>query len=127
MGNEQIFKTCSSCGTTWQSMKQFLEDKELVVEGYQASFSDSMDGLFLMTHSCEDCGSTLALKTGLFRELYHGPEFTEHRTNMPGCDGHCLNENDLEPCDQECDMRWVRDVLQMLKNYGAPMEKIIGS
>ncbi|MBZ0263601.1 hypothetical protein K8I28_02950 [bacterium] len=112
------------CGTRWQHLADFVTDRDLVVNGYQASFSDSVEGLFVVTHDCENCGTTIAIKAGKFKELYGGPDYSEFKFDSSDCEGHCLDENDFGTCSQECGMRWVRVVLQVLKSHGAPVDWI---
>ncbi len=74
-------------------------------------------------NECEGCGSTLAIKAENFRDLYTGPLYTHRMTGEPACPGRCLRLDDLEPCPNECSMRWVRDVIQTLKNKGAAVDR----
>ncbi len=118
----EVFKTCSLCETEWGDLVTFVRDEELTLKGYQPKFGSPENGLFLLTHSCEGCGSTLAIKAGMLKELHGGPFYDDLNVGKDGCERHCINQNSFEPCDQECSMRWVRDILQILKSNGAPVE-----
>jgi hypothetical protein len=110
------FKICNMCLTAWPDVQSFMKDRSLVVNGYQAFFSNPDDGLILFTHKVPGCGSTLALKASVFKGLYRGPQYQEHLEGTHDCGGHCLHFRDLEVCTARCDMRWVRDILQQLRH-----------
>ena len=98
-------------------MQSFLEDPTLRLEGYQASFVNPEKGLFLFTHEDHDCGTTLSIRAGLLKELAPNTHVHTNHTGQDGCPGHCLDQHNLEPCDQVCNMRWVRDLLPLLENH----------
>lgn len=107
------FKTCPHCGKTWPNMGVFLEDPDLEVIGYQVDFEAMERGLFLFNH--HDCKTTLAIPAARFKDLHHGPVFSERKTGSDACPGYCLKQHDLKPCPAECACAWVRDVLQTLR------------
>jgi hypothetical protein len=113
------FKTCTMCLQSWRDAESFISDPSLVINGYQAFFDNPERGLILFTHKIQGCGSTIAVPAGVFKPLYHGPDYLLRNFGEPSCCGHCLQDHDLEQCNAECDMRWVRDVLQMLRRYRA--------
>lgn len=115
---DKAFKTCTSCAQQWQEMLDLIRDKDVFINGYQASFSDAGEGLFLFTHNVDGCGTTFGIHAECLKELYKGPKHALHMAFTEKCDGHCLHEDDLDPCPNECAMRWVRDILQILKNHG---------
>ncbi len=115
---ESTFKTCTVCARRWIKMIDLIRDGDLRVNGYQASFNDAHEGLFMLTHEADGCGTTLAIKAGDLAELYDGPEHGVHMAYTERCEGHCLNGHDLEACGNDCDMKWARDILQVLKNHG---------
>ncbi len=107
------FKTCPHCGKTWSSRDVFLEDPGLEVIGYQVDFEVIEHGLFLFNH--HDCKTTLAVQAGKFKDLHHGPFFSERKTGSESCPDYCLRQNELQPCPAECACAWVRDVLQIIR------------
>ncbi len=111
----EIFKKCPACGFVWADRKQFLEDQELTLVGYQVNIKNLAAGLFLFNHSC--MGSTLAIQAMDFRDLYKGPVFTQRLTDDAACPGHCLHQKNLRPCPQQCECSYVREVLQIVKNW----------
>lgn len=69
------FKRCSLCGYTWNSMEEFLNDKTVVLNGYQwnrynVKLQSGTGGLLLFTHHHADCGTTLALAASKFKEEF---------------------------------------------------------
>ncbi len=107
------FKTCPHCGKIWPNMDLFLEDPGLEVIGYQVDFEAMERGLFLFNH--HDCKTTLAIPAARFKDLHHGPVFSECKTGSDACPGYCLKQHDLKPCPVECACAWVRDVLQTIR------------
>ncbi len=105
------FRTCSCCGTQWESRAAFLADPAIVLIGYQVNFQELMAGFFLFNHSC---GTTLGLTAEQFRDLYQGPIF-EARDGE--CQGHCLHQEDLEPCPTICDCAFVRELMVIIRDW----------
>ena len=114
------FKHCTMCGTSWRDLAEFVTDFQLRVEGYQACFPQPDLGLVMLTHRADGCGTTLAVAAAELRPLYDGPEFTEHRVGQEDCEKHCLQVKDIEECDVECDMAWIRTVMQYLRRHELP-------
>jgi len=107
-----VFKQCTSCGCKWDSRSSFLNDKNIILIGYQADFEDLTLGLFLFNHTCK---TTLGLHAGLFINLFDGPVFTEKATGGEKCPGFCLKKDNLLPCPVKCECAFVREVLQIIK------------
>ncbi|MGI5816921.1 MAG: hypothetical protein ACOX9R_02370 [Armatimonadota bacterium] len=115
-----VFKQCSLCGHRWADLADVVVDRDLKVTGYQACFVSPEMGLVLMTHCVEDCGTTLALRVKALRELYDGPQYTELRAGQESCREYCLQHNILEECDVDCELAWMRSVLQYLRRHELP-------
>ncbi|MFO7748984.1 MAG: hypothetical protein R6V54_02700 [Desulfobacteraceae bacterium] len=108
-----MFKRCNNCGTEWKTRKAFLNDKDLVITGYQAHFEELTLGLFLFNHNCK---TTLAIAAGEFQDLYRGPVFAERLTDSDQCPGYCLDQDELEPCPNHCECAYIREIIQLIKN-----------
>ena len=121
--HEPSFKQCSMCHDTWESICSFIEDRSLELNGYQADFEDPAEGLIMVTHRKDGCHSTLALRAGIFADLYRGPTYTVHNTGKPTCTGKCLNEMDFTSCPAECNMKWVREVMQSFRTHTCPEQE----
>jgi len=111
----RAFKSCTCCHTEWDSREDFLTDPQIDLVGYQVNFGKPRLGYFLFNHLI--CKSTLALKAGLFVELYDGPVFGERRTGSDTCRGFCLHPSELSPCTEKCECAYVREVVQILRRW----------
>jgi len=109
-----MFKQCNYCKKTWPNYKKLLEDPDISLLGYQVSFEELEAGLFLFNHSCNN---TFAIEAGEFTHLYDGPIFKERATGTEECPGYCLNKCELQPCLAHCECAYVREVLQIIKDW----------
>ena len=108
------FKVCSMCGHKWESREDFLGDRDIEFIGYQVNFGELNLGIFLFNHSCK---STIALQAKHFIDLYEGQVFTERKTGTDECPEYCLHECELEPCPAHCECAFVREIIQIIKNW----------
>jgi hypothetical protein len=115
------YKTCRSCGTMWETPLDVLRDKNLRVDGYQATFPDALDGLVMLTHVLPHCRSTIAVLIRDYRFLYDGPHNTELLKGSDSCAGYCLDHNNLEQCQTSCSMAWARTVMQYFREHEVPL------
>lgn len=113
-------KICSKCGMVWPTLRDLVLDGSIEVNGYQAGFDDPDSGLVLFTHEVAHCQTTMAIEVGQLRPLYDGPPYIQRRTGTEKCLGHCLNQEDLEPCKADCDLAWAREALQWLRLHRLP-------
>lgn len=111
---ESTFKQCGMCQKAWRNYHEFLSDPYVSLVGYQVSFEELEAGLLLFNHSCNN---TLAIVADAFTHLYDTPIFKERATGTDKCPGHCLKENELRPCPAKCECAYVREVLQIIKNW----------
>jgi hypothetical protein len=109
-----MFKTCTFCNEQWPSRNNFLNDNNIIIIGYQASFDEQRPGIFLFNHSCK---TTLSVRTDKFLDLYEGPVFLEQKTGSSECGGLCLNENNLTPCAAPCKYAHLREIIQIIKKH----------
>jgi hypothetical protein len=109
-----MFKECTACQASWETRDAFLSDPDLKLVGYQASFRELTAGFFLFTHSC---GTTMAIPVHGFEDLVVGPVFETPLIGSDRCEEHCLHEDDLEPCPAACECGYVRDVLQVVREW----------
>lgn len=113
-GKARPFKTCTICKVVWQTRDAFLDDPDIFIVGYQVHFNALTEGLFLFNHACK---GTLSVKADEFTDLYNGPVFKERLTDTAECPGHCLHEHALNPCPAECECSFVREIIQIIKNW----------
>lgn len=112
------FKTCPNCFKPWETLEEFLADPELELAGYQVNFCDLHGGLFYFTHLIAGCGTTMALPVKEFTGLSNRP-FLASRGEQPGgkCPGSCVRKGDMSPCPVECECVWVREIMQVIRNW----------
>lgn len=110
------FKRCS-CGCAWRSRDEFLSDPEVRLAGYQVNFVVLKEGFFLFTHEAPTCGTTLAVRVMAFEDMYGGAVFQRRATGTAGCGGHCLRSDDCEPCPEECECAYVRQILATVASW----------
>ncbi|MDA8086014.1 MAG: hypothetical protein M0Z75_04880 [Nitrospiraceae bacterium] len=111
------FKTCPCCNRVWPKRESFLADKELVLNGYQADFEDPGEGLFIFTHTDKGCGTSLAVKTKSFKDLYTGPVYARRGLGTEDCPGYCLGEFTMDRCDARCEYAYIRELLQIINQW----------
>jgi len=111
-----IFRRCSNCGRTWGSRHNFIFDNKLVISGYQASFQNIDNGLFLFTDTNDGCGTTIAVRVKEFMDLYQGIVYSERKTGSDVCEGKCLNLHDTTPCKAECELAHIREIIKIIIN-----------
>jgi hypothetical protein len=109
-----MFKSCPNCHQEWASRSCFLCDPGLELIGYQANFKAVKAGIFLFNHTCR---GTLAIPAEAFIDLYNGPMFKERLNGHAQCPEHCLHEADLDPCPLQCECSFVRQVLQIVREW----------
>ncbi|GMW01691.1 MAG: hypothetical protein AMXMBFR84_28280 [Candidatus Hydrogenedentota bacterium] len=108
------YKKCPYCGHTWLSQDELLRDPACALAGYRAHFENLPSGLLLFNHVC---GTTLAFPAQDFLHLYNGPVHSEALTGQPECPGHCLRQDCLENCANECACAHIRSLLQTLLRW----------
>jgi hypothetical protein len=113
--DDQAFKTCTFCRHVWPSREAFLTDPQISLVGYQAFSPDLVLGLFLFNHLV--CKTTLAIHAREFVDLYDGPIYGERLDETEACQGHCKDTHDLEPCAQRCECAYVREVVQLVRQW----------
>ena len=108
------FKTCAVCRQTWNDRAEFLADPDLEIIGYQVHFKDLKKGLFMFNHSCN---TSLAIHAEKFTDLYRGEMVKERKTGTEECPGYCLHQDELQPCPARCECAYVRDIIQIIRNW----------
>jgi len=67
-----IFKRCTMCGSEWQTKEDFLNDRDVLLNGYQWNrkkfrSGEGFAGLLIFTHRKALCGTSLAIAAGSFK------------------------------------------------------------
>jgi len=119
MLTDKIFKICPLCSQKWKSRKEFLDDKTLKLNGYQADFETLENGLFFFTHHVEGCYSTMAIMSVDFYDMYTGTKYSETKVGSDECPGYCLKKDQLDRCDAACEYAFVREILHIIREHQA--------
>lgn len=114
MKNEQPFATCPGCQHIWETRDDFLDDSMVLITGYQANLDDLPEGLFLFNHTIHDCRATISIKAKEFLNLYSGIQYPESKALMENCPRYCMDEHNLQRCDEMCECAFVREVIALL-------------
>lgn len=114
------FKECLPCGKNWILRDDFLEDPSIEIIGYQANYDDLVTGIFLFDHLC---GATLSLSVRNFNGLYEGPVFKERAKESDDCPGYCLYQDQLDICSVRCECAYVRNIIDIIKNWPKRVSK----
>jgi hypothetical protein len=85
--------------------------------GYQVNFKHLEMGAFLFNHDIPSCRSTIAIPVHAFSDLYDGPVYEENRRGSDECPEYCLHQENLERCLARCECAFVREVLQILREW----------
>ena len=112
------FKICTTCSQRWKTREDFLADPELKLVGYQVAFEDIEGGLFFFNHQHENCGTTLAIPVKEFTALSPLPVVGRRKIKQECCPGLCVRKGNLDPCPVACECVWVREVMQVILNWG---------
>ncbi len=92
------FKTCTMCGKIWYNREEFINCPAISMLGYQACFDEPEEGLFLFNHEICNCGSTISVPVGKFKDLYKGHVYETRQTGTEECQKLCLDIYNLERC-----------------------------
>jgi hypothetical protein len=111
----KYFKKCTCSASPWITRDEFLQDENTQLVGYQANFSHLELGYFLFNHLT--CKTTIAIPAGLFKDLYAGPVFSQRLTGSEVCHGYCKEMEVLEPCENQCECAYIREIVQLIRNW----------
>ena len=109
-----IFKQCTTCQKIWNNYEEFLSDPDVKLFGYQATPEKLEAGLFHFRHSCNN---TIIIYAEVFTHLYDGKVFNDNFSGTNKCAEYCLHKYELDPCPNKCECAYVREVLQILRNW----------
>lgn len=109
------FKVCPNCADAWLTRDDFIQDRQLELNGYKPDFEKLEYGLFFFTHKKENCFSTMVIEVVDFRDLYSGEVCSDRETGGENCPGLCLDVKQLGRCDAACECAFVREIMQIIK------------
>ena len=114
---DTFFKNCNSCKKVWLSREDFLNDPKTAIVGYQGGVKSPEDGFFYINHLEKNCLTTLAIMVREFADLYDGPHLERHRMGEQPCPNHCFYRDNLDDRPELCECRFVRFVMQKIKDW----------
>ena len=96
------FRSCGSCGVSWDTWKDFVLDPHLEPLGLQVVPGRPEANVLVYSH--RGCGSTVSV---LATRLHHlltdlPPEELPVLRETADCSGHCDHLGDLSVCDNRC-------------------------
>ena len=109
-----MFKQCNMCKEVWRDCSEFLSDPDVKLFGYQATPEKLEAGLFYFHHSCNN---TIIIDVEVFTYLYDGEIFNDNFSGTDKCAEFCLHKYELDPCPNKCECAYVREVLQIVRNW----------
>lgn len=115
---------CCSCKKCWDSIEEILNDRDLILFGYQPYPKDPENGFLLFLHDVDDCGTTVSFNVKDFKEFFNCTDSFEAYTlgQHAGCKGKCLRTDDISRCETEgCKGAVVREFIAKVKE--ASVEK----
>lgn len=124
-GNEELFRSCGSCGCRWSDWQDFVCDLGLRLLGVQAIQNLPQANLIVFEHKC---GSSVSVLASKLRHLI--PE--DRDVQLPSlfgtdsCRQHCLVIDNLALCDRPCinarDRR-LAQLLHLMRTQGKKIPK----
>lgn len=104
------------CAQSWADLNTFLDDKSIVLNGFQPNFSCEGKGHFYFTHTIQRCGSSMLIQVEHFLPLYTGVRYPKDLQSTTECSGLCLEPHKLERCQAKCKNAFVREIAQIIMN-----------
>jgi hypothetical protein len=122
---DEIVKKCNCCQTCLTA-KQLVDD--LAVKPIGTAFLED-DGLgthyYFFQHETPDCGTSFVVDVEHFKQFISEPIPEKVLRLGPGCEGHCVNIQDLSDCQQECHFApFRRFLLKMLATKKAKIQPV---
>jgi hypothetical protein len=118
------FRKCGACGRVWASWREFVEDQELKLLGFQAHVKAPESNLLVFEHRC---GSSVSVLARRLRHLLPPDDPGDHAPILYAsetCRGFCRTTEDLTTCDRPCanarDRRLVRLLIEMKRGSAPP-------
>lgn len=93
----------------------FLQDPKVQLQGYMGNFDVLELGILVFTH--ETCGSSVSVQSEKFTDLYKGEIMQTRAMGSIECPEYCLHFDDFRKCDTACECAYIRDILQIVKNW----------
>ena len=122
---DEIVKKCNCCQECLTA-RQLVDDPAIRPIG-TAFYEDEGTGIhyYFFQHEIPDCGTSFVVDVEHFKQFIVEPIPEEVLRLGPGCEGHCVNINDLSNCGQECHFApFRRFLLKMLAEKEPRIQRV---
>jgi len=125
---DEIVKKCTCCQTRWTA-KQLVDDPAVWPVG--TTFLDD-GGLgthyYYFRHETTDCGTSFMVDVEHFKQFITEPIQEKVLRLGPGCEGRCVNIQDLTECQQECHFApFRRFLLKMIAEKKTKIQRALNA
>ena len=111
--NNKIFKQCGACKKVWNSVDDFIYDKNVKVLWLQVIPGYPDANCIIFEH--RSCGSTISVLTPKIRHLLKREfNYTEDLYGTDDCNGHCNTRDTMAACEKECVNAQDRELARLL-------------
>jgi hypothetical protein len=105
-------KRCTICNKTWTSIREFIDDPDITLIGYQAGAKDINLGGLAFKHLC---GHSFTIPIQVISYILNGPLYEEKETDSFECPGYCLSGKRFRPCLTNAECAYVRKMIQNIQ------------
>ena len=109
------YRKCS-CGKTWETRDELLQDKKVRIVGYQPDFVNHKDNQFLFQHRAKTCGEFFGVRASDFSDLREKDCPDELCMGKEDCPGYCNDTLDLRVCSVTCRNATDRSVASKIRS-----------
>ena len=123
---DEIVKKCTCCQMS-MTAKQIVDDPAVWPVG-TAFLEDGGPGThyYYFQHETPDCGTSFVVDVECFKQFITEPIPDKVMRLGPGCEGHCVNIQDLGACGQECHFApFRRFLLKMISEKSAKIRLVM--
>lgn len=99
--NEEKIKQCKGCGRHL-SAYELINDPDIRPIGMSFLANNYARAFFFFQHEVSECGSSFLVDVELLDQYIYEYFPEESLILTKNCDGHCVNINDLNNCQNAC-------------------------
>jgi hypothetical protein len=121
--SDEVIKTCTCCQKK-MTASEIVDDT--AVRPIGMAFYEDKDAnthFYFFQHEIPECGTSFVVDVEHFKQFVSEPIPEAVLRGKPGCEGHCVNIQDLNDCRQECHFApFRRFLLKMLVDKKAKLQ-----
>ena len=111
--SENVFKKCGACKYIWNSLDEFIHDKNVKVLWLQVIPGFPHANCIIFEH--KGCGSTISVLTIKLHSLLKREfDFTDDLYGTEKCNDFCNTRDTMAACDKKCVNARDRELARML-------------